>query len=293
MRRSTSPSPTAPTCSDLHAVDQHGVGLSPRARARPRRSTPTSGTPGRSRIGAVAAGKTIDRILVGYDNPGGTGRLRRLDRRHRPRATAGPRAATRTRPTAAITTRGTNSTGSFSRGNNFPATAVPHGFNFWTPVTDAGSMSWLYDYQRDNNADNLPAMRGVRGQPRAEPVDGRPADLPGDAVDAAAPRTPTARSALPFRHDNEVARPHYYGVTFENGSRPRSRRPTTRRCSASRSRATPATCSSTTSATSGGLDRSTRTPASSPAGRTSAAASPTARRACSCTRRSTSRCRRR
>ncbi len=27
----------------------------------------------------------------------------------------------------------------FSRGNNFPATAVPHGFNFWTPVTDAGS----------------------------------------------------------------------------------------------------------------------------------------------------------
>ena len=25
--------------------------------------------------------------------------------------------------------------------------------------------------------------------------------------------------ALAFRHDNEIARPHYYGVTFENGLR--------------------------------------------------------------------------
>ncbi|MER5754052.1 hypothetical protein [Streptomyces sp. NPDC002088] len=39
----------------------------------------------------------------------------------------------------ALTTRGTNSSGRFSRGNDFPATAVPHGFNFWTPVTNASS----------------------------------------------------------------------------------------------------------------------------------------------------------
>ena len=86
-------------------------------------------------------------------------------------------------------------------------------------MTNAGSMSWLYEYQRGNNADNLPTHPGVRGQPRAEPVDGRPADLPGDAVggDRHAGRRAAARRALPFRHANEVAQPHYYGVTFENG----------------------------------------------------------------------------
>ena len=144
--------------------------------------------------------------------------VRRLDRRHRDHRRARPGSAARARRTGSLTTRGTNSSGGFSRGNNIPATAVPHGFNFWTPVTNAGSLSWLYEYQRANNADNLPTLAGVRGQPRAEPVDGRPADVPGHAVGGGS-RTadrPAAR-ALAFRHDNEIARPHYYGVTFENG----------------------------------------------------------------------------
>jgi hypothetical protein len=136
------------------------------------------------------------------------------------------------------TTRGTNSSGSFSRGNNFPATAVPHGFNFWTPVTDAGSTSWLYEYHRaEQRARTCPRCRRS-AEPRAEPVDGRPADVPGDAVrrGRGAGRDRTAR-ALAFRHSNETARPYYYGVRFENGiTAPRSRRPTTRRCCASPSR---------------------------------------------------------
>lgn len=37
------------------------------------------------------------------------------------------------------TRRGTNSSGDFSRGNNIPATAVPNGFNFYTPMTDSQS----------------------------------------------------------------------------------------------------------------------------------------------------------
>lgn len=32
------------------------------------------------------------------------------------------------------TMRGANSSGDFTRGNTFPAIAVPFGFNFWTPV---------------------------------------------------------------------------------------------------------------------------------------------------------------
>ena len=61
----------------------------------------------------------------------------------------------------ALTTRGTNSSGSFSRGNNFPAAALPHGFNFWTPVTNSSSLSWLYDYARANNDDNLPTLQAL------------------------------------------------------------------------------------------------------------------------------------
>ena len=57
-----------------------------------------------------------------------------------------------------ITTRGTQSNGAFSRGNNFPATAVPHGFNFWTPLTNAGS-SWLYQYHSSNTAENFPRLQ--------------------------------------------------------------------------------------------------------------------------------------
>ena len=68
--------------------------------------------------------------------------------------------------------------------------------------------------------------------------------------------------ALPFRHENEIARPHYYGVTFENGSRPRSRRPTTRRCSASRSPAATSNLIFDNVNNSGGADASTRRTAS-------------------------------
>ena len=34
---------------------------------------------------------------------------------------------------------------------------------------------------------------------------------------AGTPDTGRTARALPFRHENETARPYYYGVTFENG----------------------------------------------------------------------------
>ncbi|GAA3294323.1 hypothetical protein GCM10020295_18550 [Streptomyces cinereospinus] len=118
----------------------------------------------------------------------------------------------------ALTTRGTNSSGGFSRGNTFPATAVPHGFNFWTPVTNAGSLSWLYDYARGNNADNLPTVQAFSASHEPSPWMGDRQTF--QVMPSAAAGTPdlgrTAR-ALAFRHENEVARPHYYGVRFENG----------------------------------------------------------------------------
>ena len=199
--------------SDLHAVDQHGAELSPRAQGASKTLYTNQWNAKRSRIGAVAAGKTIDRVLVAYDNPRGPhefgGWIDDID--------IGPAAdaPSRARPSDwVITTRGTNSSGGFSRGNNIPATAVPHGFNFWTPVTNANTLSWLYDYQRDNNASNLPELEAFAASHEPSPWMGdRQTFQVMPSIDTG---TPAARP-LAFRHANEVASPHRYAVEFENG----------------------------------------------------------------------------
>ncbi|MET7452248.1 GH92 family glycosyl hydrolase [Streptomyces sp. NPDC005574] len=205
--------------SDLGARDQHGFGLSPRGQGDSKALYVNQWNNVVARIGSVAAGRTVDRVLVAYDSPGGPAKFRGwLD-------DVTLKAAPPQKPKAhlsdyALTTRGTNSSGSFSRGNDFPATAVPHGFNFWTPVTNASSLSWLYDYARGNNADNLPTIQAFSASHEPSPWMG---DRQTFQVmpSAAAGTPPTGREAreLAFRHENETARPYYYGVRFENGLR--------------------------------------------------------------------------
>ncbi|MEU5661792.1 GH92 family glycosyl hydrolase [Streptomyces longwoodensis] len=205
--------------SDLGAADQHGFPLSPRGQGTAKVLYVNQWNDVVARIGSVAAGKTVDRILLGYDSPAGPARFRGwLD-------DVSLRTAAPERPAAhlsdyALTTRGTNSSGSFSRGNTFPATAVPHGFTFWTPVTNASSLSWLYDYARANNADNLPQIQAFSASHEPSPWMGdrqtfqlMPSAAPG------VPPTGRAARALAFRHENETARPYLYGVRFENGLR--------------------------------------------------------------------------
>jgi hypothetical protein len=77
----------------------------------------------KTRIGSVAAGRTIDRILIGYDNPDGpadfSGWVDDVAVTAHPVQTTSPRPSDHV-----LTTRGTNSSGSFSRGNTIPATAA-------------------------------------------------------------------------------------------------------------------------------------------------------------------------
>jgi predicted alpha-1,2-mannosidase len=203
--------------SDLGATDQHGATLSPRGQHASKTLYTNQWNYKRSRIGAVAAGKTIDRILVAYDNPDGPtefgGWIDDV------KIEANPPQKQRSRPSDwVVTNRGTNSTSAFSRGNNIPATAVPHGFNFWVPVTNAGSLSWLYDYHRDNNAQNLPTLEAFAASHEPSPWMGERQTF--QVMPSAASGTPpTGRGdrALPFRHSNEITSPHHYGVKFENG----------------------------------------------------------------------------
>lgn len=203
--------------SDLGAVDSHGGLLTPQGQGAAKRLYTNQWNHVASRIGEVAAGRTVDRILVAYDSPKGPATFQGWidDIRLAPRP---PRKRLAHLSDYASTVRGTNSSGSFSRGNTFPATAVPHGFNFWTPVTNAASLSWLYEYARANNADNLPTIQAFSASHEPSPWMGDRQTF--QLMPSAAGGTPdparTAR-ALPFRHENETARPHYYGVTFENG----------------------------------------------------------------------------
>ncbi|WP_069993423.1 MULTISPECIES: GH92 family glycosyl hydrolase [Streptomyces] len=208
---------------DLRAADRHGTRLTPAAQGAARTLHVNQWNNVEARIGRVAEGRTVDRVLLGYDAPSGPATGSRAfagwldDLRLAPRRPAAPKAHLSDH---VRTTRGTLSSGSFSRGNTFPATALPHGFNFWTPVTDAGAKSWLYEYARKNNADNLPALQAFSASHEPSPWMGDRQTF--QVMPSTAKGTPSASRtarALPFRHSEETARPHYYGVTFENGLR--------------------------------------------------------------------------
>ncbi|MEV6595629.1 GH92 family glycosyl hydrolase [Actinoplanes sp. NPDC051346] len=203
--------------SDLKAVDQNGIVVSPAAQGASKTLYTAQWNKRTSRIGTVAKGRTIDKILIGYDNPDGPTSFRAWfdDITIGEVAPARPRAYL---SEYAETRRGTHSSGDFSRGNNFPATAMPHGFNFWTPVTNAGSTSWLYEYHRQNNAANRPTLQAFSASHEPSPWMGdRQTFQVMPSAAAGIPDANRANRALAYGHENETAKPYYYGVTFDNG----------------------------------------------------------------------------
>ncbi|WP_433358052.1 GH92 family glycosyl hydrolase [Micromonospora saelicesensis] len=170
-------------------------------------------------LGTIARGKTIDRILLAYDNPQATGETRFQGWLDDIELTATPTSIDGSKLTNYVDTRrGTNSTGGFSRGNNLPITAVPNGFNFFTPVTDATSDSWEYEYHRINNEANLPMLQGLAISHEPSPWMGDRNQMSVMPVVGGGPLTgqPASR-ALAFSHDDETAQPDLYRVTLQNG----------------------------------------------------------------------------
>ena len=189
-----------------------------------RRSTRTSGTSSARASARVAAGKTIDRILVAYDNPDGPadfgGWIDDID--------VGP-AEPRARAQAPLRLGRHDPRHELERLLLARQQHPRHRGAARLQLLDAGhrrrqrqlALRVPEGQQRGQPAD----AAGVLAQPRAEPVDGRPPDLPGHA-DGRRPgrRTPTARPArCRSGTPNETAQPHYYGVRFQNGIRTRDR----------------------------------------------------------------------
>ncbi|MBB4683143.1 GH92 family glycosyl hydrolase [Amycolatopsis jiangsuensis] len=206
--------------SDLPVTDQNGVRL-------------TAGEQGAAKIlhtgqwnqvtadlGAAAAGKTVRRVLLSWTGPGAPAHFSGwVDDIAIADGPAGTCAAPH--PTeCAVTTRGTNSSGDYSRGATIPATALPHGFNFWTPVTDASSTDTLYEYLRDNTPAGRPALQAFSTSHEPSPWVG---DHQTFQVMPSTSDTPEsadrAKRAMTFGHDHESARPDRYAVTFDNGLR--------------------------------------------------------------------------
>ncbi|MCF0094033.1 GH92 family glycosyl hydrolase [Micromonospora sp. MH99] len=205
--------------SGRSAVDQHGYALTPAGQGVSKVLYADQWNQVRADIGAVARGKTIDRILLAYDNPQATGETRFQGWLDDVELTGTPAAIDGSRLTNYVDTRrGTNSTGGFSRGNNLPITAVPNGFNFFTPVTDATSDSWEYEYHRANNAANLPTLQGLAISHEPSPWMGDRNQMSVMPVAGDGPLTGSPASrALAFRHDDETAQPDLYRVTTQSG----------------------------------------------------------------------------
>ncbi|GBR41978.1 putative alpha-1,2-mannosidase [Neoasaia chiangmaiensis NBRC 101099] len=165
-------------------------------------------------LGAVAAGRTIAAIEVHSGAPGTGAYHFYLDDIALGNDDDG---VSRTPVDRVDTRRGTNANGRYSRGNNFPAVAVPHGFNFWTPVT-RGDSNWLYQYQERNGPDNLPRLEALSLSHEPSPWMGDRQTFQIMPVPGGPPPSAdrTARAAA-FDHEHETARPYRYAVSLKNG----------------------------------------------------------------------------
>lgn len=134
--------------------------------------------------------------------------------------------------------RGANSNAGYSRGQTFPATALPFGFNMWSPVTrvdDPNSSTWFYGMDANADYDKTPLNKiyafaavhepspwiGNRQTLQIMPMllpDGK---LPQtwDPSQGNLYETDRVGRGQTFVRANQIARPHYYSVYFDNGLR--------------------------------------------------------------------------
>lgn len=170
-------------------------------------------------VGAVAAGKTIDAIQLSYDNDGATAATTFQGWIDDLKIVASPAVIDGSSLTNYVDTRrGTNSSGSFSRGSNEAITSIPNGFNFLVPVTNALATSREYSYQQDNNDQNQTRFQGlgVSHEPSPWMGDRNQFSVMGTPGASAPSGNPSTRAAT-FSHANEIAQPDYYGVNLDNG----------------------------------------------------------------------------
>ena len=106
------------------------------------------------------------------------------------------------------TLQGTNSTYELSWGNTYPTTSVPYPMNSWSPQTGKNGDGWKYQY-------SATTIRGFQPTHQCSPWVGDYGVFSLMPVSELV--VDESKRATPFSHDKEIAKPHYYKVTLENG----------------------------------------------------------------------------
>lgn len=106
------------------------------------------------------------------------------------------------------TLQGTNSTYELSWGNTYPTTAVSYPMNSWSPQTGKNGDGWKYQY-------SATTIRGFQPTHQCSPWVGDYGVFSLMPVSELV--VDESKRATPFSHDKEIAKPHYYKVTLENG----------------------------------------------------------------------------
>ena len=97
---------------------------------------------------------------------------------------------------------GTDSTGGFSHGNEYPAIGLPFPMNTWAPYTEPQRDSFFYQYPHHK-------IRGIRQTHQPSPWIGDYAMFSLMPVSGQLVVSDNDR-ASDFSHDNEIAQPSYY-----------------------------------------------------------------------------------
>lgn len=173
-------------------------------------------------IGAVAAGKTIKRVMISFDDQNAKAGKTFDDFIDDVKLSNGSTGTTSAanKTDYVNTLRGTNATGDFSRGLNIPATTVPNGFNFWTPATNYNS-NLVYEYQ--NNGDRKFQYMTVSHEPSIWVGDrGTWQFMVNTSIDSSKVSSGSdidhTKYASDFSHENETAKPQLYSITFPDKS---------------------------------------------------------------------------
>lgn len=118
------------------------------------------------------------------------------------------------------TMRDAQSSGDFTRGNTFPATAMPFGFNFWTP-TNRDDKNWFYQFKTSENGSLIDTVQAFAVVHEPSPWIGNRQSLnimPVSKVNSSGePETNRSARAEKFQRKNEIASAHYYSLEFDSG----------------------------------------------------------------------------
>ncbi|MBA2939968.1 glycoside hydrolase family 92 protein [Paenibacillus sp. CGMCC 1.16610] len=201
------------------AVDQHGVVMSPEEQGKGNQLAVDTWNFITSTVGSAAAGKTIKRILISYEQSGGNAGTYRgfiddiqiRNSEFDPSAYANPLLGSQNNKLDIVGFGG-------NRGNTFPGAVVPFGMIQWSPDTgynDLGSgkspLGSGYDYDRKSIAGF--SLTHIDG-PGCDIAQNIPF-LPVVGKMGKSPATHFEDYASPFQRENEIAIPGYYSVLLD------------------------------------------------------------------------------